>query len=58
MEQEGSNRQDSDTANARDNLRDEWKKLVESEERHNFLKKMVGREISVREIEHFGEDLM
>ena len=38
-------------------LRNAWRKLVESEERLKFWRKMVGWEIGVREIEHLGEDL-
>ena len=56
MEEEG-NGQDSDSMNARDSLREEWRKLVESEERFNFFKKMVGWDLEVREIEHLGDDL-
>ena len=40
-----------------DLLRNAWRKLVESEERLKFWRKMVGWEIGVREIEHLGEDL-
>ena len=47
--EEGGNRQD--------HLRNAWRKLVESEERLRFWKKMVGWEVGVREIEHLGEDL-
>ena len=42
---------------AKNELRDEWRKLIESEERLRFFKKMVGWELEVREIEHLGEDL-
>ena len=47
--EEGGNRQD--------HLRNAWRKLVESEERLRFWKKMVGWEVGVREIEYLGEDL-
>ena len=39
------------------NLRNAWRKLVESEERLRFWKKVVGWEVGVREIEHLGDDL-
>ena len=58
--EEGGGRQDSvhgSTNVAKDNLRDLWKKLIESEERLNFFRKMVGWELNVREIEHLGDDL-
>ena len=41
----------------KDDLRDYWRKLVDSEERLNFFKKMVSWDLLVREIEHFGDDL-
>ena len=44
--EEGGNRQD--------HLRNAWRRLVESEERLRFWKKMVGWEVGVREIEHLG----
>ena len=51
--EEGGFRLDS----VRDALRDEWKKLIECEERLRFWKQMVGRDLSVREVTHLGEDL-
>ena len=55
--EEGGIGQDSGVAHARDSLRNVWRKQVESEERLKFLRKLVGREISVREIEHLGDEL-
>ena len=55
--EEGGTGQDAVTTDAKDILRNAWIRQVESEERLNFLKKLVGREISVREIEHLGENL-
>ena len=46
---EGGKRQDA--------VRDIWRKQVESEERLSFFKKMVGREINVRELQHIGMEL-
>ena len=40
---------------AKDNQRDKWRKLIESEEHLNFFKIMVGLDLSVREIEHLGD---
>ena len=57
MEEGGSEQGSTLTANAKNDLRNEWRKLIESEERLAFFKKMVGLRLSVREIEHFGEDL-
>ena len=50
-------RQDLDSDLAKDNLRDDWRRLIASEERLNFFKIMVGLNLSVREIEHLGDDL-
>ena len=55
--EEGGQGQDSGIAHARDSLRNVRRKQVESEERLKFLRKLVGREISVREIEHLGDEL-
>ena len=55
--EEGGLRQDSDTTSARDTLRDRRRRLIESEERLKFFRKMVGWELTVRDIEHFGDDL-
>ena len=55
--EEGGQGQDSGIAHARDSLRNVWRKQVESEERLKFLRKLVGREISVREIEHLRDEL-
>ena len=41
----------------KDEVRNAWKKLIESEERLKFWKKMVGLGLAVREVEHLGEDL-
>ena len=40
-----------------DRVRDAWRKLVECEERGKFWDKMVGLDLGVRELEHFGEDI-
>ena len=40
-----------------DDVRNTWRKLVESEERLKFWKKMVGLGLGVREVEHYGEGL-
>ena len=50
-------RQDTNPTGDRDTLRDLWRKLIESEERLKFFRKMVGWGLSVREIEHLGDDL-
>ena len=42
---------------SQDNVRNIWKKQVESEERLCFFRKMLGLDLSVRELEHLGEDL-
>ena len=58
--EEGGPRRDSEpmeTKDAKDVLRGSWRKLVDSEERLRFFKYMVGRELEVRDIEHFGDDL-
>ena len=58
--EEGGLRQDSGPAeskNAKDDLRDRWRRLIESEERLNFFRKLVGWGLEVREIEHLGEGL-
>ena len=56
MEERGT-RQDYEPTAAKDSLRDKWRKLIESEERLLFFKKMVGMGLNVRELEHLGEDL-
>ena len=55
--EEGGTGQGDATDTLKDDLRNGWKKLVDSEERLCFFKKMVGLNLQVREIEHFGEDL-
>ena len=50
--EEGGKRRDS-----KDTVRNVWRKLVESEERLKFWKRMVGLGLGVREVEHLGEDL-
>ena len=55
--EEGGERQSGKVNAAKNELRDEWRKLIESEERLRFFKKMVGWELEVREIEHLEEDL-
>jgi len=50
-------RQSVEAVNAKNELRDEWKKLIEDEERLRFFKKMSGWKLNVREIEHLGENL-
>ena len=57
--EEGGQRKDTDddVKTAKDNLRDIWRKLVMSEERLNFFRKMVGWDLEVRDIEHLREDL-
>ena len=42
---------------SQDNVRNIWKKQVESEERLYFFRKMLELDLSVRELEHLGEDL-
>ena len=42
---------------SKDNLRNAWRKLIESEERLRFWKNMVGIELGVREIENLGENI-
>ena len=54
---QGQDADDTDVKAAKDSLRDSWKKLVESEERLSFFKRMVGRGLEVRDIEHLGEDI-
>ena len=51
--EEGGAKPDS----AKDTLRNEWKKLVESEERLRFWKQMVRWDLCVRELEHLGDDI-
>ena len=41
----------------KEDVRNTWKKLVESEERLKFWKNMVGLKLCVREVENLGEDL-
>ena len=41
----------------KDELRDEWKRLVEFEERLRFWKQMVGWKLCLRELAHIGEEL-
>ena len=55
--EEGGVRQGDDIVKAKNDLRDGWKKLIESEERLKFFKRMVGWDLEVREIEHLGVDL-
>ena len=55
--EEGGQREDLDADRAKDDLRNALKRVIESEERLKFFRKMVGWELGVREIEHFGEDL-
>ena len=55
--EEGGNEQGDVLTTAKNNLRNDWKKLIESEERLLFFKKMVGWDLQVREIEHLGDDL-
>ena len=55
--EEGGHGQGDAAVEAKNDLRNGWRKLVESEERLAFFKKMVGWELQVREIEHLGEDL-
>ena len=55
--EEGGDREGDEAANAKDSLRDCWRKLVESEERLKFFKRMVGMDLEVQEIEHLGEDI-
>ena len=43
--EEGGPRQDTVPNDAKDNLRDKWRRLVEKEERLNFFRKMVGWEL-------------
>ena len=47
--QEGGRRQDR--------VRDSWRRQIESEERIKFFKQMVGLDLSLREIQHIGDDL-
>ena len=42
--------QGDEVAMAKNNLRVDWRKLIESEERLIFFKKMVGWDLEVREI--------
>ena len=51
--EEGGSRQD-----IKNTLRNAWRKQIESEERLGFLKKMVGMNIGVREVEHLSEDIV
>ena len=55
--EEGGDKEGDEAANAKDSLRDCWRKLVESEERLKFFKRMVGMDLEVQEIEHLGEDI-
>ena len=55
--EEGGMRQSEEVIKAKNDFRDGWRKLVESEERLKFFKRMVGWNLEVREIEHLGEDL-
>ena len=55
--EEGGVGQGEDASIAKDILRDTRRKMVESEERLRFFKKMVGREINVRELQHIGMEL-
>ena len=55
--EEGGEREGDEAAKGKDSLRDCWRKLVESEERLKFFKRMVGMGLEVREIEHLGEDI-
>ena len=55
--EEGGTGQSNVVAEAKNNLRNGWKKLIESEERLSFFRKMVRWELQVREIEHLGESL-
>ena len=40
-----------------DAVRDAWRKQIESEERLKFWRKILRWDISVREIQHLGEDI-
>ena len=40
----------------KDELRNAWRKLVECEERLRFWKRMVGWDLSIRELAHLGEN--
>ena len=40
-----------------DAVRDAWRKQIESEERLKFWRKMVGWGLSVREVQHLGEEI-
>ena len=55
--EEGGTGQSNAVAEAKNNLRNGWRKLIESEERLSFFRKMVRWELQVREIEHLGESL-
>ena len=55
--EEGGPRQGCEVKEAKDDLRNGWKKLIESEERLRFFRKMVKWDLEVREIEHLGEVL-
>ena len=52
--EEGGYRRGYEVKKAKDDLRNGWRKLVESEERFKFFKKMVGWNLEVREI---GDDI-
>ena len=54
---EKGQRQGNGNANAKDDLRNTWKKLVESEERLGFFRRMVKLNLQVKEIQHLGEAL-
>ena len=47
--EEGGNGRD-----AKDEVRNSWRKLIESEERLNFWKRMVGLGLGVREVFNFN----
>ena len=55
--EEGGLGQGDTSTEAKNCLRDKWRKLVESEERLAFFKKMIRWGLQVREIEHLGENL-
>ena len=56
IEEEGRG-QGFEITKAKNDLRNIWRKLVESEERLLFFKKMVLGGLQVREIEHLGEEI-
>ena len=54
--EEGGLGRDNLIANAKNDLRNDWRKLVESEERLGFFRRMVKLNLQVREIQHLGDN--